>query len=757
MNHIFISYSRREEAIVTSLAEALRARGFEVWQDRAGKRSGIPFSVKWKDAIDEAIFTALGAVIVKSEAWMQSEPCDQEFQTIKQTALPYLEILPDRLVADEQAVVNEVSEWFQERLNDKDNGYRSWMLSGAYRVFKGLPIDGYTLGGKGVIRRLLWLKEAFRVRNQLNFYGPWMHGLGLFAEKTWNRLRLDIALRALAVVFVLAVGLWGLFVSSYTKKAQASNEISYSVSANASILRRISAYDPVRAVREASNAAETLDGYIQSHKRDSKIRGILHYEQDRILSELLSWNYPIEFYGSAAVCSVAFSDTYRMQENSRYTVSLSEDTAQVFIYDRELDTTRQLLLAAVPEVYCFNETGDRLLLAAENKIYVYDLLGQAPPSLLSYNFESVRELYCVEDRVYAITEAGHILVWDDPLPVRDIRRTVTAGALAQTEDGSMIAVYADDGCLIRNTGNREDVYPLSFADTVASEPIAVSPDGACVAVVFRQDGSETDNVAVVALSDGALLKTYETGYAILDCAFSPDGTSLLITCGSGNKIVRIDLEKDKVTETKENPNARPFFNILPCEDRVLACDTMGNLAVYDYKLKQQGGFIVIGDVVQKQLAFSQPYNCVLTAARGGYTIYGFRRTMLSDGSQAVFTAADGEEMISTTSVAVTSDGFYAAYGNAGGSIYIWDVGAVEPVWNEHCIPEGIVNMRFSDDSTTLYVLGSSGTVYEVDVSFIPTECMPMVPISVWQMHMGKASDLIVNMYHLGLVAEDVAK
>ena len=58
MDHIFISYSRKDEEQVNAFVERLRGFGFEVWQDVSGKRSGIPYSVKWFEVIEEAIYTA---------------------------------------------------------------------------------------------------------------------------------------------------------------------------------------------------------------------------------------------------------------------------------------------------------------------------------------------------------------------------------------------------------------------------------------------------------------------------------------------------------------------------------------------------------------------------------------------------------------------------------------------------------------------------------------------------------------------------
>ena len=67
MNHIFISYSRRDSAFVNRIADLLRKEEIPVWQDISGKSSGIPFSTKWFSAIEEALHTSAGALVFRSE------------------------------------------------------------------------------------------------------------------------------------------------------------------------------------------------------------------------------------------------------------------------------------------------------------------------------------------------------------------------------------------------------------------------------------------------------------------------------------------------------------------------------------------------------------------------------------------------------------------------------------------------------------------------------------------------------------------
>ena len=126
------------------------------------------------------------------------------------------------------------------------------------------------------------------------------------------------------------------------------------------------------------------------------------------------------------------------------------------------------------------------------------------------------------------------------------------------------------------------------------------------------------------------------------------------------------------------------------------------------------------------------------------------RTWLSSDKRAFFLAVESEPMIATTSVAVTKSGEYAAFGNAGGSIYLWDIGSMDRVRDIHSVPEGVVKMLFSEDSLSLYVLGSSGTVYTVSMEGVLDGCVPAYSRSIWLRNMEEAEVIKDSMYDLGL-------
>ena len=120
MEHLVSSYSRRDEKYGSAVAECLRSRGIEVWQDISGKASGIPYSTKWFEVIQEALFSSAGAVIFTSDQWEKSDPCKKEFELIRALDIPYKMVgVPD----EERAPAEEAGcSAAEERLSAEEAG-----------------------------------------------------------------------------------------------------------------------------------------------------------------------------------------------------------------------------------------------------------------------------------------------------------------------------------------------------------------------------------------------------------------------------------------------------------------------------------------------------------------------------------------------------------------------------------------------------------------------------------------------------------
>lgn len=74
LHHVFISYSRRDQAWVDLLLQELAGREVKYWIDR----QGIPFSVPWRDEVEDAVQACDLFLVCDSDHWRASAPCATE-------------------------------------------------------------------------------------------------------------------------------------------------------------------------------------------------------------------------------------------------------------------------------------------------------------------------------------------------------------------------------------------------------------------------------------------------------------------------------------------------------------------------------------------------------------------------------------------------------------------------------------------------------------------------------------------------------
>lgn len=768
MSHIFVSYSRKNEKQVTEIVTKLRGSGLEIWQDISGKRSGIPYSTKWFRVIEEAIFTASGAIIFNTEEWECSEPCLREYEVIQRTDIPFM--YASIHGTDIQKTVNEAASWCRDQILSQENVYCVWMRSGAYRMYKGLPAKVYFPTGRvNSFKTWKWIRRCYKIFSEKNFQGDWVESLSLFLKKAKQKLLVDIIVGFFLLLFLASVK---PLVNAVKEFSEMERYFGNSTSVESAIINkvdRIKEYDPILAAQLLKEYRLAADEYVNdvrdygNEKKAYNDQGDVlaelvsqdYYKQNTILLDIVSKNYPVAFYESLSMCPENLDDIEENRENDRFMITLSEDTAQIFIYDKKENTTRQLLLAAVPETYCFSENGNELIIAAANKVYIYNLYGAVPPNLLSYNYENIRKIFMYSNKIYAVTEREHVIVWDNPLLERKINdNKISSGQIVQLQDGHIMAIYVKDNCLIINNDNEEKCYQLSLNGVIDKENIAVSSDHAFAAISYKPEGEEDDRIAVFELSTGLLVKEYDTKGNIVGFTFVKDKNFIVATRYDKKKIQYIDLETGEIQESAEETFARPY-TIIEYENEFLVCDILGMLTIYDTKLNRIGDYRIIGrEVPLKQFVVSKKYDCVLIAGRGGNMPSGNYVTWLSSDEQSLFMAVEEEKMISTTAVATDNTGEYVAFGNAGGSIYLWDLGSMFQIWNTHSIPDAIVKMLFSDDLSRLYVLGASGTVYEINIADVLPHNASAQAKELSDMYMEQANEIAKNMYKFGLSMEE---
>jgi len=93
MAHFFISYSRVDAEFGENLISRLHGQGFETWVDTQQILGGNP----WQTAIDEALRTAAGVVVVMTPAAKASEYVTYEWAFALGAGVPVIPVLLDRI------------------------------------------------------------------------------------------------------------------------------------------------------------------------------------------------------------------------------------------------------------------------------------------------------------------------------------------------------------------------------------------------------------------------------------------------------------------------------------------------------------------------------------------------------------------------------------------------------------------------------------------------------------------------------------
>lgn len=101
---IFVSYSRRDQAVVLPLVDRLRHMGFEPWLDQRS----IPVSVPWLEEIRHAVRSSVLFLIIESPHWRASTNCQHEAAMAHEFAKPILTVAASE--ADREPVATRIAE-----------------------------------------------------------------------------------------------------------------------------------------------------------------------------------------------------------------------------------------------------------------------------------------------------------------------------------------------------------------------------------------------------------------------------------------------------------------------------------------------------------------------------------------------------------------------------------------------------------------------------------------------------------------------
>ena len=471
MNHLFVSYSRKDEALVSAVVQKLRDEGFEVWQDISGKTSGIPYSTKWFAAIEEALYTSAGAVTFESSDWKKSKPCEKENALIEELALPSFHVALDG--EDANASVDELVErlaaWAREEVYAPEwNSLRTWLISSVHACrrqkgrFTGIPRYKKRKEGKAFLQLLETCRTAlddagFSQKNP-TLYKDMQDFLRKARKVTVrNLLKKPLALAAVACILIVAV----IVVESYGQQQQRSEANIEALEVMEVIHDRV-ADDEVEALILMARDSYDFADYTP-----------LLYES---YADVLSREYPADFYQAGSEQATAIAALPAQDARDGYTVELSDSLGNVTVTsnpdDENLLRTRTFHTSSAPGAYALAD--GYLAVASAQQCYVIDL---------ARGFRTVELRYCYRDieavrfddlgRICAITTAGDVYVWENPVA----RAVCTDGAVPSdmlaspeslTFDGSFEARGQADGDVeIRDAMNDCTIWKC----TAITEPI----------------------------------------------------------------------------------------------------------------------------------------------------------------------------------------------------------------------------------------------------------------------------------------------
>lgn len=712
--HLFISYSRRDEQVVTAFAESLRAKGLEVWQDISGERSGIPYSTKWFEAIESAIHAADGAIIVDSAHWQASKPCHEERRMIEECDLPLLELTAEQLGQNLEDAVSMTLDWVSKRVQTESNYDRSFIVSRAFRFTKRhersvlLPkISGI----KGTRRTLSYLREVSWDADRR--FGPSVaSSIKDYVIHAKRRLILKQVVTTIAVV----VGFLAVMSASLPEM------ILQNVMENEESDSRAAGY--IAFVR---GEIETNPAYALSLLSDSSLVGTqdspsaLDPDRHALLMEeamldLLAVNYPEDFDKSGSPDAERIKGLTN-QGPANVEISTDEGDGRVSITDLERGIQHEVVVSGPLSCWAVDEQGDYVALAADREVYLYDVDGYTDVVSLSGNHEPVDSLRFYDGNVCAITEKGNVITWDNPLMARSTDRMGNAVIEADLEvdaDGNPIGVFLDGGRLVVCGREGERAFSLPHPDGTPVGLLALSHDGSKVALAI-DDVDDEHWLCVIDVASGELLLDIEMSPRLEGVTFSKDDTSVVGACMDGSGLVEVSVADG--TMAQSDPSDFIGYTVVPYRDGYLLSGDLGQAIVYDGNLKPRTETFMLHNILApaKQLAVSEDQGYAFMASRGGNHSIGCARANLANGELHEFALPTDDGMVSNTSVVTNADGSLVAFGYPDGSVRIWTTDDMDLVYEGRSMGEQVSALAFSTDGRTLHAMGGSGTLYDLEV------------------------------------------
>lgn len=721
MNHVFISYSRKDEAAVTRITSALKEKGYPIWQDISGPASGIPFSTKWFDIIEEAVYSASGAVIFDSPNWRQSDPCQQEYRLMQKTGVSeHLTVISVADIDEHfEEILDDTEDFIQRIQNDRGNDYRALVFSAAYAMKNGADPHQLVETHSGIrsgFQYLMLIIRMFAEREDLKDYDPDFYPyldryLKFALRSSLSRVfSLVFGILLIAAIAVYAIPARNVLHQGGFKTRSAIND-----DAAVMNMKKLRYKDLITAVTEFNqmNAFSVIYDTLPSVVANTV--------------QLLHTDMPV-------MVKLNDSEELLTEKSSglsdRFLLSFSEQTGAFYISDLLNDTSRTVSTPSKVTSYVWNHNGTYLCYACGRDVFIMSPYTYTMPMRFSESIYPVSDIgfYMIEGKEQIVCISGTLaLVYDIPFAERIIaREDIRQGKLLNTEG---TAVYISDNRIWLNQNNKETQLDIGLSEQAVLHELAVYQNSYLAAAYVLSGES---HLLIYDLSRGVPLNDLTMDEDISQIVFCEDGSRVFAVC-SDNHLHVIDTEGTEVNDIETDER---ILSICPYRNGI-AVQLETYLAFYDRDLKMKKKNSIQTETYSSlnDMAASADDHLYMAENAAGKHIAVVHTDVSGKKQETVYYDTE-QNYAETVSVSVTDDAQYVLFGYDDGTIRIFADNGRYMLYEDRPLCESAVDQIFNPQTNELIILGASGTVYhlsiempELNIEYVGTKIESLQAIS----------------------------
>ena len=752
-DYIFISYSRKDYGFVNKFVKRLREKGLKVWLDTSGSEHGIPSAVKWREFIIAAVSRASGAIRVISQNnndKFASKVCKWEMDLILDRSMPYKEIEAIDTLNDHKAInlldeyVSEIEKWNQEVLHSSENDIRTYLYSQGYLFSKDKKISHFVSRSKGTgasFKYLRFLKECKSFFKEECFYekdpetgNEILRFLNRAKRYTVITQILKLSLAALIVLCFIFV----FIITNTLPTKLKDSESSYRFYAASKKILDTMRYDPIAA------GTFLTDEQYKDYYTFSDYFTVMQ----QLAVKLIEIHYPVGFFRAGTEEAENIKSLPSAKDEEKYSIHASSETGALWISNLSTGKEYRIDLIGVPTIYSFVPGKDKLIIAVSNKLFIYDLDNTMKPIELSYNFEDIVDFRFIENTIYAITDAGNVVSWVDPIPEKKIKRELES---AKILDGNHSAVYLTDNSVLINNDNKETEINLPFSG-IDKEIFDVTKDGTKVLLNYKKDNYSTVVCICNISSAGEIEEEFVLEENINAISFSADETKILALTDRGLYYKSTDDDSAQFFDLSNELRQSYAWSVKPYNDSYIISTSNGDVAIFDSRFARKSDWVNIQDlpVPLKDISVAEGKRYIFTANIGGNNVFYCARYDISTGAVNNLPVEYNRDMSSNTAVGLSNDENAVVYGYPNGEIAVYDTETLNLLYKNHTIAEPVVATTISDDKSMILAIGRSGTLYRIDTMGLIESVNLEEPEEYWQKYVIKLKENHKKMYDLGL-------